>query len=83
MAPQFTQEPSMRAKRVSIVVGSIFAFGCASLIFNVATSGSIHAQGDAFLDGYDHAGSREHGNGYLLDRLGLSGDELQDMPIVL
>ena len=26
----------------------------------------------AFLDGYDHAGSREHGTGILLDRLGAS-----------
>jgi uncharacterized protein YndB with AHSA1/START domain len=26
----------------------------------------------AFLDGYDDAGSREHGTGYLLDRLGAS-----------
>ena len=26
----------------------------------------------AFLDGYDDAGSREHGTGYLLDRLGTS-----------
>ena len=29
----------------------------------------------AFLDGYDDAGSREHGTGYLLDRLGASLDE--------
>ena len=26
----------------------------------------------AFLDGYDDAGSREHGTGFLLDRLGAS-----------
>jgi uncharacterized protein YndB with AHSA1/START domain len=26
----------------------------------------------AFLDGYDDAGSREHGTGYLLDALGAS-----------
>jgi hypothetical protein len=26
----------------------------------------------AFLDGYDGAGSREHGAGFLLDRLGAS-----------
>jgi hypothetical protein len=26
----------------------------------------------AFLDGYDDAGSREHGSGFLLDRLGAS-----------
>jgi uncharacterized protein YndB with AHSA1/START domain len=26
----------------------------------------------AFLDGYDDAGSREHGTGYLLDKLGAS-----------
>jgi activator of Hsp90 ATPase-like protein len=26
----------------------------------------------AFLDGYDHAGAREHGTGLLLDRLGAS-----------
>lgn len=29
----------------------------------------------AFLDGYDDAGSREHGTGYLLDRLGASLNE--------
>ncbi|ACK51148.1 Activator of Hsp90 ATPase 1 family protein [Methylocella silvestris BL2] len=29
----------------------------------------------AFLDGYDDAGSREHGAGYLLDRLGASLDD--------
>ncbi len=26
----------------------------------------------AFLDGYDDAGSREHGTGFLLDKLGAS-----------
>ena len=26
----------------------------------------------AFLDGYDDSGSREHGTGFLLDRLGAS-----------
>jgi uncharacterized protein YndB with AHSA1/START domain len=31
----------------------------------------VEEQG-AFLDGYDDAGSREHGTGYLLDRLGAS-----------
>lgn len=30
------------------------------------------AEQGAFLDGYDDAGSREHGTGYLLDRLGAS-----------
>jgi hypothetical protein len=29
----------------------------------------------AFLDGYDDAGSREHGTGFLLDRLGVSLSE--------
>ena len=38
------------------------------------TTLSITEQG-AFLDGYDDAGSREHGTGHLLDRLGRS---LQD-----
>ena len=30
------------------------------------------AEQGAFLDGYDDAGSREHGTGYLLDALGAS-----------
>ncbi len=33
------------------------------------------AEQGAFLDGYDDAGSREHGTGYLLDRLGASLQE--------
>jgi uncharacterized protein YndB with AHSA1/START domain len=33
------------------------------------------AEQGAFLDGYDDAGSREHGTGYLLDRLGASLNE--------
>jgi uncharacterized protein YndB with AHSA1/START domain len=35
------------------------------------TTLKVSEQG-AFLDGYDDAGSREHGTGYLLDRLGAS-----------
>jgi hypothetical protein len=30
------------------------------------------AEQGAFLDGYDDAGSREHGTGFLLDQLGAS-----------
>jgi hypothetical protein len=30
------------------------------------------AEQGAFLDGYDDAGAREHGTGYLLERLGAS-----------
>jgi len=33
------------------------------------------AEQGAFLDGYDDAGSREHGTGYLLDKPGASLDE--------
>jgi hypothetical protein len=35
------------------------------------TTLTVTEQG-AFLDGYDDAGSREHGTGYLLDALGKS-----------
>jgi hypothetical protein len=35
------------------------------------TTLKITEQG-AFLDGYDDAGSREHGTGFLLERLGAS-----------
>ena len=35
------------------------------------TTLKVSEQG-AFLDGYDDAGSREHGTGYLLDALGAS-----------
>jgi uncharacterized protein YndB with AHSA1/START domain len=38
---------------------------------NGGTKLMVTEQG-AFLDGYDDAGSREHGTGYLLDRLGAS-----------
>jgi hypothetical protein len=40
----------------------------------VRTTLKVTEQG-AFLDGYDDAGSREHGTGFLLDALGKS---LQD-----
>jgi uncharacterized protein YndB with AHSA1/START domain len=38
------------------------------------TTLKVSEQG-AFLDGYDDAGSREHGTGFLLDRLGASLEE--------
>lgn len=45
----------------------------ATLQFHAEADGrtrlTVTEQG-AFLDGYDDAGSREHGTGYLLDRLG-------------
>jgi uncharacterized protein YndB with AHSA1/START domain len=41
---------------------------------NDGTKLMVSEQG-AFLDGYDDAGSREHGTGYLLDQLGASLNE--------
>ncbi|HUI58856.1 MAG TPA: SRPBCC family protein [Steroidobacteraceae bacterium] len=56
----------MDEKKISVSLASLQLQGAGG-----KTTLKISEQG-AFLDGYDDAGSREHGTGYLLDALGAS-----------
>jgi uncharacterized protein YndB with AHSA1/START domain len=62
----YAYEMDMNGKKISVSL--------ATVQFKAEAGGTkvmVTEQG-AFLDGYDDAGSREHGTGYLLDRLGNS-----------
>jgi uncharacterized protein YndB with AHSA1/START domain len=52
--------------------GNRISASLATMQFKAEGTGTrlIFTEQDAFLDGYDDAGSREHGTGKLLDRLG-------------
>ena len=56
------------------VNGNKISVSLATIEFQKAGAGTllVLTEQGAFLDGYDDAGSREHGTGYLLDALGAS-----------
>jgi uncharacterized protein YndB with AHSA1/START domain len=62
----YTYEMHMDDKKLSVSLATMQLRGEGG-----KTTLMVTEQG-AFLDGYDDAGSREHGTGYLLDALGAS-----------
>ena len=62
----YTYEMHLDDKKISVSLATVQLRAG-----NGGTTLTITEQG-AFLDGYDDAGSREHGTGYLLDALGTS-----------
>ena len=64
----YCYEMHLDARKISVSLATIEP---AELAAGAGTRLRITEQG-AFLDGYDDAGSREHGTGFLLERLGAS-----------